>query len=468
MALTPPNSCQSIAAFKVTRNFSRRAISHDIASHHSTRRMSTVAANTSPTPSGDLPLSGIRVLELGQLIAGPFCGQLLGHFGAEIIKVEPPSTGDPLRVWRELDIDGTSPWFRSLARNKKSIAIDLRKQEGREIVRQLAVRSDVIIENFKPGTLEKWGLGPQELHRENPSLIFTRVSGYGQTGPWASRPGYASVCEAESGFRFINGQPDPNTGLLSGPPTRPNISLGDSVAGLHAAFGTVLALLSKHNKASRGEQGGETVDVSIMESMLNLMEGIVPEYDRKGKVRGPSGSSVTGIVPTNAYPCLPSPSTALPTYIIIGANGDTLYARLMHAIGREDLVGMSYARNHHRVARQGEIEEAISAWTSQRQVEEVLTILEGAGIPVGRVVGVKEIVEGEQVKARGAVEDVQVGREGEGWTVKMPRVFPVLKGCHAKTRWAGPDLGAHTEEILGELGLNVESIMRLKEEGIVG
>lgn len=336
-------------------------------------------------------------------------------------------------------------------------------------MKQLAVRSDVIIENFKPGTLEKWGLGPQVLHRENPSLIFTRVSGYGQTGPWASRPGYASVCEAESGFRFINGQPDPNTGLLSGPPTRPNISLGDSVAGLHAAFGTVLALLSKHKKASRGEQGGETVDVSIMESMLNLMEGIVPEYDRKGKVRGPSGSSVTGIVPTNAYPCLPSPSTpASPTYIIIGANGDTLYARLMHAIGREDLVGPSYARNHHRVARQGEIEEAISAWTSQRQVEEVLTILEGAGIPVGRVVGVKEIVEGEQVKARGAVEDVEVGREGEGWTVKMPRVFPVLEGCDAKTRWAGPDLGAHTEEILGELGLNAESIVRLKEEGIVG
>lgn len=203
--------------------------------------------------------------------------------------------------------------------------------------------------------------------------------------------------------------------------------------------------------------------------MLNLMEGIVPEYDRKGKVRGPSGSSVTGIVPTNAYPCLPLSSTPTsPTYIIIGANGDTLYARLMRAIGREDLIGASYAHNHHRVARQGEIEEAISAWTSQRHVEEVLTILEGAGIPVGRVVGVKEIVEGEQVKARGAVEDVEVGKEGEGWKVKMPRVFPLLEGCNTKTRWAGPDLGAHTEEILGELGLNVESIIRLREEGVIG
>ncbi|KAG1788666.1 CoA-transferase family III domain-containing protein [Suillus plorans] len=467
MAMTLPSWS---SAFKVTRtSSSRRVISRDIARQHSTRRMSTVTADAPPTPSGNLPLSGVRVLELGQLIAGPFCGQLLGHFGADVIKVEPPSTGDPLRVWRELDIDGTSPWFRSLARNKKSIAIDLRKQEGREIVKRLAVRSDVIVENFKPGTLEKWGLGPQELHKENPSLIFTRVSGYGQTGPWASRPGYASVCEAESGFRFINGQPDPNTGLLSGPPIRPNISLGDSVAGLHAAFGTVLALLSKQKKASRGEQGGETVDVSIMESMLNLMEGIIPEYDRKGKVRGPSGSSVTGIVPTNAYPCLPLPSTPTsPTYIIIGANGDTLYARLMHAIGREDLIGASYAQNHHRVARQGEIEEAISAWTSQRQVEEVLTVLEGAGIPVGRVVGVKEIVEGEQVKARGAVEDVEVGGDGGGWKVKMPRVFPVLEGCDTKTRWAGPDLGAHTDEILGELGLNVEGIIRLREKGVIG
>ncbi|OAX40302.1 CoA-transferase family III [Rhizopogon vinicolor AM-OR11-026] len=432
-------------------------------------RISTVTSDPPPSRSVDLPLSGIRVLELGQLIAGPFCGQLLGHFGAEIIKVEPPSTGDPLRVWRELDIDGTSPWFRSLARNKKSVAIDLRKEEGRQIVKQLAVKSDVIIENFKPGTLEKWGLGPEELYKENPSLIFTRVSGYGQTGPWSSRPGYASVCEAESGFRYINGQPDPNTGLLLGPPTRPNISLGDSVAGLHAAFGTVLALLAKQKNVSQGRQGGQTVDVSIMESMLNLMEGIVPEYDRKGKVRGPSGSSVTGIVPTNAYPCLPSASTPTsPTYVIIGANGDTLYARLMRAIGREDLIGPAFAHNHHRVARQVEIEEAISAWTGQRHVEEVLTVLDVAGVPVGRVVSVKEIVEGEQVKARGAVEDVWVGGEGDGWNVKMPKVFPVLDGCDAKTKWAGPDLGAHTEDILGDLGLSVDQITRLRDDGVIG
>lgn len=418
----------------------------------------------------DLPLSGIRVLELGQVIAGPFCGQLLGHFGAEVIKIEPPSVGDPLRVWRELDVDGVSPWFRSLGRNKKSVAIDLRKDEGRELVKRLAAKSDVILENFKPGTLEKWGLGPSDLHPLNPSLIFTRVSGYGQTGPWASRPGYASVCEAESGFRYINGNVDPKTDGHAGPPVRPNISLGDSVAGLHAAFGTVLALMSRKRLASHGKQTGQTVDVSIMESMMNLMEGIVPEYDRKGKVRGPSGSSVTGIVPTNAYPCLPSPSTAgLPTYIIVGANGDTLYTRLMRVIGREDLTGPLYAHNHHRVARQAEIEAAITEWTSSRSAEDVYELLEAAGVPVGRVLSVREIVEHEQVKARDAVEDVWVRKEDGGWNVKMSRVFPILQGSDAKTRWAGPDLGAHTEEVMKEdLDLGSDEVSRLRRDGVIG
>jgi len=251
---------------------------------------------------------------------------------------------------------------------------------------------------------------------------------------------------------------------------RPNISLGDSVAGLHAAFGTVLALLSRQKKVAKGVKGGQTVDVSIMESMLNLMEGIIPEYDRKGKIRGPSGSSLTGIVPTNAYPCLPSPATpSTPTYIIIGANGDTLYERLMRIIGREDLVGPDYAQNQHRVVRQAEIEEAISNWTKVRSAEEILTVLDGASIPVGRVVGVKEIVESEQVKARGAVEDVWVGEKDGGWNVKMPGVFPVLEGSGAKTRWAGPDLGKHTDDVLiKELGLDTEELARLRDKGIIG
>ncbi|KAI0061962.1 CoA-transferase family III, partial [Artomyces pyxidatus] len=425
---------------------------------------------TQAIESGTLPLAGIRVLELGQLIAGPFAGQLLGHFGAEIIKVEPPKTGDPLRVWRELDVDGTSPWFRSLARNKKSVTIDMRREEGRELVKRLAVASDVVVENFKPGTLEKWSLGPSDLHPLNPALIFTRVSGYGQTGPWASRPGYASVCEAESGFRYINGFVDPETGALQGPPVRPNISLGDSVAGLTAAFGTVLALLNRRKKQDNGTSGGTTVDVSIMESMLNLMEGIVPEYDRKGKVRGPSGSSVTGIVPTNAYPCLPEPATPhTPTYIIIGANADSMYERLMRAIGRADLVGPAFRHNHHRVARQPEIESAIREWTGARRAEDVLAVLEEVGVPGGRVVSVREVVEGPQVLARGGVEEVWVGEEGGGWTVKMPRVAPVLDGMDAHTRWAGPDLGAHNEEVLcGGLGLSVDELNSLVDKGVVG
>ncbi|KAI9450275.1 CoA-transferase family III domain-containing protein [Lactarius psammicola] len=429
------------------------------------RRLTT----TSPAqpPSTGLPLSGVRVLELGQLIAGPFAGQLLGHFGAEIIKVEPPNTGDPLRGWRELDVDGTSPWFRSLARNKKSVSIDMRKEEGRALVRRLAERSDVVLENFKPGTLEKWGLGPDKLRATNPGLVFTRVSGYGQTGPWSSRPGYASVCEGEAGFRFINGFPDERTGGLSGPPVRPNISLGDSVAGLTAAFGTVLALLARRAKEDRGITEGSTVDVSIMESMLNLMEGIIPEFDRKGAVRRPSGSSVTGIVPTGAYPCAPAPGAAPdspPDYVIIGANADSMYERLMCAIGRADLTGAAFAKNQHRVARQVEIEDAMVAWTSARTRDDVLRLLDQIGVPAGRVASVRDIVTNEQVRERGAVESVW-----SGWSVKMPGVAPRLEGVHARTRWAGPDLGAHNEEILcGELGLSAEELDALVESGAVG
>ncbi|KAF7303506.1 L-carnitine dehydratase bile acid-inducible protein f [Mycena indigotica] len=360
------------------------------------------------------------------------------------------------------------------------------------IVRQLAIRSDVLIENFKPGStptipysspsthnatstaLEKWDLHPAAIHPYNPDLIYTRVSGYGQTGPWEPRPGYASVCEAESGFRYINGFPDEASGALNGPPVRPNISLGDSVAGLHAAFGTVLALLQRQRKKEAGEAGGTTVDVSILESMLNLMEGIIPEYDRKSKIRGPSGSSVTGIVPTNAYPCLPaSSSSTTPVYIVIGANGDTLYARLMHLIGAPHLASPQYAQNHQRAvpAAQSAIEEAIRAWTSVRSTTDVEQALEAAKIPVGRVVNVKDMVEqGEQLRARGAIQDVWVPSKGEdGWSVKMQGTFPVLEGCEAKPRWAGPDLGAHTGDVLGGLlGLSEAELQRLKEKDIIG
>ncbi|KIP09053.1 hypothetical protein PHLGIDRAFT_126640 [Phlebiopsis gigantea 11061_1 CR5-6] len=420
----------------------------------------------------NLPLSGVRVLELGQVIAGPFCGQLLGQYGAEVIKVEPPHVGDPIRVWRELDVDGVSPWWRSIARNKKSVTIDLRKEEGRALVRSLATHSDVLLENFKPGTLEKWGLGPEDIKPLNPDLIFTRVSGYGQTGPWSARPGYAAVCEAQSGFRYVNGQPDPETGALVGAPIRPNISLGDSVAGLHAAFGTVLALLARNAKRAKGEPGGQMVDASIFESMVNLMEGVIPEYDRKGKIRGPSGSSITGIVPTNAYPCLPAPDDPnAPAFVVLAANADSMYVRLMTAIGRLDLAGAAYARNQHRVARQAEIEAAIGAWTRTRTAEEVEEVLRAADVPCGRVFSVKEVVENPHTQARGLVEEVWVGDEerNDGWTVKMSRVAPVLEGVDTTTRWAGPELGQHNHEVLcGELGLSEEELRGLQTRGVVG
>ncbi|KAF9047666.1 CoA-transferase family III domain-containing protein [Panaeolus papilionaceus] len=448
-------------------------------------------AETEVDAEPDLPLKGIRVLELGQLIAGPFAGQLLGQFGAEIIKIEPPTGGDPLRTWREVDEDGTGPWFRSLGRNKKSVGVDLKDERGRGVVRALMRgegkgKVDVVLENFKPGTLEKWGLGPADIHPYNPDLIYTRVSGYGQTGPWAHRPGYASVCEAESGFRYINGYPDEH-GNLVGAPVRPNISLGDSVAGLHAAFGTVLALLARQRKKQTDGEGkefaGRIVDVSIVESMLNLMEGIIPEYDRKGKIRGPSGSSVTGIVPTNAYPCLPSPSStpsapSTPSsgppkysYIVIGANGDSIYIRLMHAISRPDLTSPLYSSNALRVERQAEIEEAISEWTKERTVDEVVDKMNEVGVPVGRVVSVREVVREEWVVGRGSVREVREDNEEqdqEGYTLKMQSTFPVLSGVDGQPRWAGPDLGEHTTEVLRDVaGMSEGEIEELRREGVV-
>ncbi|EJD08168.1 CoA-transferase family III [Fomitiporia mediterranea MF3/22] len=413
----------------------------------------------------------ISIWQAGQLVAGPFAGQLLAHFGAEVIKVEPPTTGDPVRVWRELDMDGVSIWFRSISRNKKSVTIDMRKDEGKKLVKELAIKSDILLENFRPGTLEKWGLGPSDIHPHNPDLIFTRVSGYGQTGPWAQRPGYASVCEGEAGFRYINGFPDEH-GMLAGPSVRPNISFGDSITGLHAAFGAVLALLSRGKRKSNGKIGGQTVDVSIMESILNMTEGIIPEYSRKGVIRGPSGSCITGIVPTNAYP------TSVPfSYILIGANGESIYERFMNAIGRPDLIGPDYAGNHKRVPRQAELDGAISEWTRQRTSEEIVKIMNDANVPVGRVLNVKEIMENEHIRERGMIERIHVpfrNTKGEatvddaGWELDVNRVTPRLE-CDMPTRWAGPDLGQHNEEVLGGiLGLSQSDMSGLRVRGVIG
>ena len=280
------------------------------------------------------PLDGIRVLEVGQLLAGPFVGSMLGYYGAEVIKVEAPGDGDPIRKWRELDENGTSFWWRSLGRNKKCITANLRTDEGRDIVRRLAEKSDVIVENFRPGTMEKWGLGPDEFKESNPGLIYARISGYGQTGPYAARPGFASVCEGVGGFRYVNGFP-------GGPPVRPNLSIGDTLAGLHCALGIVMACV---HRMKTPDGRGQIIDTALYEAVFNMLEGVVPEYDGAGVIRQPSGSTLTGIVPTNTYRCTDG------KYIIIGANGDSIFKRLAEKMGRPDIANdPRYADNAGRV-----------------------------------------------------------------------------------------------------------------------
>ncbi|MCH9648126.1 MAG: CoA transferase [Deltaproteobacteria bacterium] len=399
------------------------------------------------------PLDGIRVLELGQLMAGPFAGTLLAYYGAEVIKVEPPGLGDPVRRWRIMD-EGTSLWWRTLGRNKKCITVDLRQEAGREIVRDLARKVDVLVENFRPGTLEKWGLAPQDIQPDNPELIYARVSGYGQTGPYASRPGYASVCEGVGGLRYVNGFP-------GDAPVRQNLSLGDSLTGLHAAFGVLLALLDRQrqNTGEGNGESGQVIDVGIFESVFNMMEAVVPEYDRCGIVREPSGSTITGIVPTNIYP------TADSKYVIIGGSGDSIYKRLMTCAGRQDLAeDPRLASNEGRVRHQQEVDSAIAAWTKALSVAEILERLEEAVVPAGPIYDVKDMLEDEHFQARGLFEEVEVG----GKPLKIPAIVPKLSATPGRTDWPGPEVGAHNHEVLeGILGLSSSKVDRLKEEGVL-
>ena len=393
-----------------------------------------------------LPLSGIRVIEIGQLVAGPFCGTLLGYFGAEVIKVEPPGKGDPLRGWRALDETGTSYWWYSIARNKKSVTANLRSEEGRAVVKKLIQSADVVIENFRPGTMEKWGLGPDDFKESNPGLVYTRISGYGQTGPLATRPGYASVSEAFSGFRYVNGFPDR-------PPVRPNLSMGDSLDGLHAAIGTVLSLLHR----ARNNEPGQVVDIAIYESMYNLMESVVPEYVATGDVRGPSGSTITGIVPTNTYLCSDN------KYVVIGGNGDSIYKRLMHAAGYPELAeDPRMADNAGRVEHEQTIDQALAAWTSSISSVEVLRILAEADVPSGPMYSVEDMLEDPQYQARGMFEEVQAGDK----TVTIPAIMPRLNSTPGQTQWAGPGaVGDDTDSVYAELGLSNDDLETLRMNG---
>eukprot|EP00123_Amoebidium_parasiticum_P004268 comp15557_c0_seq1/m.12621 comp15557_c0_seq1/g.12621 ORF comp15557_c0_seq1/g.12621 comp15557_c0_seq1/m.12621 type:complete len:450 (-) comp15557_c0_seq1:640-1989(-) len=421
------------------------------------RGLQSAGSRRYTTPSMDpnrpLPLAGIKVLELGQLVAGPFATALLGYFGAEIIKVEPPG-GDAIRGWRKLDEKGTSLWWRSLARNKKSVCLDLNMEEARSVVRDLSAKCDVLVENFRPGKMEEWGLGPDDLKALNPGLIYTRISGYGQTGPYASRAGYASVCEAVGGFRFINGFPDR-------PPVRPNMSLGDSLAGLHAAFGITIALLGRIRQSGGQQQaaGGQVVDVAIYEAMYNMLESIVPEYDYAGMVRQPSGSTLTGIVPSNTYRCSDK-------HIVIGGNGDSIYKRLMKAAGREDLANdPRLANNAGRVKHQDEIDTAIGEWTARHTADEVLKVLEKVKVPAGKIYSVEDMFSDPQYQARGMFEEVDV----DGKKLKIPGMCPRLEDTPGQTRWSGPTaVGGNTEEILRDmLGYTEQRVQDLAGKKVV-
>jgi crotonobetainyl-CoA:carnitine CoA-transferase CaiB-like acyl-CoA transferase len=391
----------------------------------------------------------MRVLEMGQLLAGPFTGHVLAYFGAEVIKVEPPDTGDPIRSWRLLDEGGTSHWWRSLGRNKKCITLNLHTARGRAIARQLADRVDVLIENFRPGTMEKWGLGPAALKTTNPGLIYARISGYGQTGPYASRPGFASVCEGIGGFRYVNGFPGQ-------PPVRPNLSMGDTLAGMHAVLGILMAYI---HRAKPGSGQGQVVDVAIYEAVFNMLEAVVPEYDGAGAVREPSGSTLTGIVPTNTYLCRDG------KYVIIGGNGDSIFKRLMHTLGRPDMAADErLANNARRVQHEQEIDDVIAAWTSSHDAQDVLRQLEAASVPSGPIYNVEDMVADPHFQARGLFEEVDI----DGRPLKIPALIPKLSETPGGTSWPGPEVGSHNEEVLKDLlGMSDDDVSALRGAGII-
>lgn len=393
------------------------------------------------------PLDGIRVIEVGQLLAGPFAGCMLAYFGAEVIKIEPPE-GDPIRGWRVLE-DGTSLWWRSIGRNKKSITLDLKKTEAQKIARQLIDTADVVIENFRPGVMEAWGLGPEDIKKTNPKIVYARISGYGQTGPYASKPGFASVCEGMSGFRYVNGFPDQA-------PVRPNLSIGDTISGIHAALGIALALLERERNKNNPE--GQLVDVALYESMFNLLEAVVPEFDGAGVVRQPSGTTVTGIVPTNTYRCKNR------KYVVIGGNGDSIFQRLMQAAGHPEMASdPRMANNAGRVQHEAEIDYALATWCLSKDSDEILSTLEQARVPAGPIYNVEDMFADPHFNARGMFESVEIN----GKPLKIPAILPKLSGTPGRTDWPGGEVGSHTQEVLeGILKLSSEEILLLKEQGV--
>ncbi len=394
------------------------------------------------------PLEGLRVLEMGQLLAGPFASALLAWFGAEVIKVEPPVIGDPLRTWRTL-YNGTALWWFILGRNKKCITVNLHTPKGQEIIRRLVKDTDVVLENFKPGTMEKWGLGYEDLKKVNPRIIMARVSGWGQTGPNSPKPGFASVAEAVGGLRYVTGFPDR-------PPVRPNLSLGDSIAGLHAAIGILAAVY--HRDVAGGT--GQVVDVAIYEAVYNMLEGMVPEFDSSGIVREREGNRLAGIVPSGTYPC------ADEKFAVIGGNGDSIFKRLCIAIGRPEMsTSPRFEHNNDRVEHVDEIEDAIVSWTKRNSLNDVIAILEKAGVPVGPIYSVQDMLKDPHFQARGLFEECTLPG---GKTVKLPTMTPKLTETPGGTNWIGPALGAHNSEVLGGmLGFTEDELQQLASDGVI-
>jgi crotonobetainyl-CoA:carnitine CoA-transferase CaiB-like acyl-CoA transferase len=387
------------------------------------------------------------VIEIGTLIAAPFAARLMAEFGADVIKIESMGQGDPLRKWRKLH-EGTSLWWYLQSRNKKSLALDLKSSEGLDLIKQLLGDADVLIENLRPGGLEKLGLSWEVLHALNPKLTLVRISGYGQTGPYRDRPGFGAIGEAMGGIRYTTGNPE-------SPPARVGVSLGDSLASLHGVIGALMSLL----RVKTGQGEGQIVDVSLAESVFNVMESLVPEYDMLGHVRERSGGALPGIAPSNTYP------TADGAYVVIAGNSDPIYRRLMHAIGRADLADApELAHNDGRAAQSAVLDAAITHWTSSQPIDRVLSALEAAEVPAGRIYSVADIVSDPHYQARDMLLDAQLPG---GVSVKMPGIVPKLSQTPGGVNWQGPALGQHTDEILGNLGLGGADIQRLRASGVV-
>ena len=392
------------------------------------------------------PLAGLKVLELGQLIAGPFAAKTLADFGADVVKIETPGAGDPLRKWRLLK-DGTSVWWQVQSRNKRSVALDLKDPAAQDIVRRLAADADVLIENFRPGAMEGWGLGPDELLKLNPRLIMLRISGYGQTGPYRDKPGFGVVAEAMSGLRHLTAEP----GRV---PVRVGVSIGDTLAALHGVIGILLALQERHTSGQ-----GQVIDVALYEAVFNCMESLLPEYSAFGAVREPAGSALPGIAPSNAYRCSDG------GYALIAGNGDSIFKRLMATIGRDDLGrDPALADNAGRVARVVEIDAAIGAWAAQRTVDEVLAALDAAAVPAGRIYTVADIAKDPHYQARGMIDHVHMD---DGTELAVPGITPKLSRTPGGHRRNAPAIGQDTDAVLREIGLTPAQIQALKDQGIV-